>query len=192
MSFIILFKKLHWLLFGCVISIGVIEIGAKIIAKSFDADINPDPKTSSYQENYITLNTYKASGQSYDELTYCFRWRLKYSNTQCLFWEKSIGFAFTSPIRGFGFLMINGVNFMFRVQDGIQIVPYTWYSICVVYQANNNHIKVVLDDYIVLNDSFDVLSNLTSNKVILGSTFELGNCRKHDPTGFAEGLRKGA
>ena len=118
-----------------------------IIDRSFDADINPDPTKSSYLENYIRVTANGVSGRQYEAITYCFRWRLKFTYTQCLFWENDIGFTFTNPIKGFGLIMIKGLTFMFRLPDGVEVVPHVWNSICVVYKANYYYLATLRAKY---------------------------------------------
>ena len=160
------------------------KINAEIKSKLFDAE------TTSDQGNFMRVVTNAEIGKEYDELTYCFRWLLKYTNTQCLFWEPDIGFTFSHPIKGFGFIMINGLNFMYRFQNGIEIVPYTWNNICVSYQAKSNHVTMLLNGDTVLDNSYAVLSNLTSKSIILEKELELGNCRYLDSTDLSKKIAR--
>ena len=147
--------------------------------KLFDTDLTVSAELSTFRENYLNIGvTSQGVNAPYDNVTYCFRWQLSNWIPHCLFQEKNIGFSFSNPEQGFGFIYINGLEFMFKLKD--EMTPYIWYHICVAYESNSNAIKMFVNSDKVMNESLNDLANLPTKGIQIMSDLVLGSCRELD------------
>ena len=142
----------------------------------FDTDLTKDSQESTYLENYMTIQV-NSQNETFENVTYCFRWQLNNWLPHCLFRERNLGFFLSNPKQRFGFIYINGLEFMFKLKH--EMTPYLWYHICIAYESNNYGIKMFVNGDNILDRQLSVLE-ATSKGIQIAPDMVLGSCRELD------------
>ena len=142
----------------------------------FETDLTKDSQESTYLENYMEIQV-NSQNETFENVTYCFRWQLNNWLPHCLFREKNLGFFLSNPKERFGFIYINGLEFMFKLK--YEMTPYLWYHICIAYESNNYAIKMFVNGDNILDRQLSVLE-ATSKGIRIASDMVLGSCREFD------------
>ena len=173
--FLIMTINLRYVIFLFVLMFFLNGVESRISSISFNTDLSSDPQKSTFRENYLKISV-NSKNELFANITYCFRWQLKNWLPQCLFREVSIGFFLSNPQGRFGFIFINGLEFMFKLRH--DMTPYLWYNVCVAHASSRNVIKIFVNGENIMVKTLDAMSNIETKEIRINSNMILGNCRE--------------
>ena len=82
-------KLLGYLLPIPILIVYLNDVECNTRSKLFNTDLTKDPRQSTFKQNYLKVEV-NSRNETFDNITYCFRWQLNNWLPQCLFREKNI------------------------------------------------------------------------------------------------------